>query len=193
VAVEFDFLGDASRGLFQIERDFRTHVSAAAPPGAAAEHVAEAKHVPEGVENVLHVLEPGVSTASREAGMTIAIISRPLVRIAENLIGLGCQLEAGSGLRIIRIAVRVVLDGQLAVSRGDFSVGSVPLHAQHFVVFGFCSHGRRHFIDRRLVTMRRFYPSIDGLPDYEPCSQPTIDRPPQTEVACLFLGIQQLD
>ena len=86
--------------------------SAAAP---ASHHIAE-----EIVENIGHgSSEPvasGPKTAMLESGMTIAVISRPLLRIGQDLIGFVQFLELDFGVRIAGVPVGMALHRRFAES-----------------------------------------------------------------------------
>ena len=69
--------------------------------------------------------------------MTIAVVRGLLLRVGEHLVGLLGLLEFLFGILVVRIAVRVVLHGQLAVGLLDFVVASVAIDAEDFVVIPF--------------------------------------------------------
>ena len=111
----------------QVQRRRRTGCrrpcGAAAAAAAAAEEVAEepfAEDVAEGLEDVADVVELR-GAAACQPGVAVAVVGRPLVRMAEDLEGLGRLLEPGDGLLVARIAVRVILHGELAIGFGDLA------------------------------------------------------------------------
>jgi hypothetical protein len=69
-----------------------------------------------------------------------AVIRGLLVRIREHLVGLSQLLELLFRGRIVRIAVRVVLQGQLAVGLLDLIIGGVLGNAQDLVIIFLSSH-----------------------------------------------------
>ena len=79
-----------------------------APP---AESAAAAEEIGELREDILDARE-ALEARRRAAAMTIAIVGRALVRVREDLIGLGQLLEALLGLLIAGIAVGMVLHRQ---------------------------------------------------------------------------------
>jgi len=74
------------------------------------------------------------------AGMTQVVVSLALFRVAQHLVCLGCLLEHGFSLRIIRVAVRVILKGHLTVSFFNLFLACFPGDPQHLVVIPFISH-----------------------------------------------------
>ena len=62
--------------------------------------------------------------------MAVAIVAGPLLRMAEDLEGLGGFLELDDGLVVARIAVGMILQRQLAVGLGDLRLRGVSRHAQ---------------------------------------------------------------
>src|SRR5262249_40931926 len=83
-----DGLGDAAVRLGQVEIALDAPVPAAlrAAPAALAKDVAE--QVAEQVEDGLGVVEVG-DVEAFEAGVPVAVVALPLVRVAEHLVGLG--------------------------------------------------------------------------------------------------------
>ncbi len=63
--------------------------------------------------------------------------------MAEDLEGLGGLLEPGDGLLVARIAVRVMLQGELAIGFGDLALAGGALDAQDLIIVAFGGH-RRH-------------------------------------------------
>ena len=140
--------------------------TAAAAP-AAAEQVAEqplAEDVAEGLEDVADVAELR-GAAPFQAGMAVAVVAGPLLRVAEHLEGLGRLLELRHRLVVARVAVGMVLQGQLAVGLGDLVPGGGTVHAEHFVIVAFVGH-RCHIVAytarRRLWQMRRIANQVAG-------------------------------
>src|ERR1700732_5376594 len=128
----------AVKGLF--ERNFQVVAeirpargalaSAAAPP---AHHIAEKV-----VENIRHrrreTIASGSDTAMFEGGMTVAIVSRPFLRIRQRLIGFVQFLELHLGLPIAGIAVGMTLHRRLAESRFHLGVRAPFRDAKNFVI-----------------------------------------------------------
>ena len=65
--------------------------------------------------------------------MAEPIVPRALVRIGEHFVGFGGFLEPGYRFGIARIGVRMELDRQLAIRRGNLPLGSSALDAEDFV------------------------------------------------------------
>ena len=72
-------------------------------------------------------------TALFKGGMAEAVVSGLFVRIGKHLVGLSQLLELLFRGRIVRIAVRVVLQGQLAVGLLDLIISGVLGNAQDLV------------------------------------------------------------
>src|SRR5262249_10593654 len=85
----------------------------AVPPPRAAPAEQPAEEVPEQVEDRA-VTEVGHGHAF-EPGVAVAVVAAALVGVAEDRVGFGDLLEAGGGLLVTRVPVRVVLHGQAAV------------------------------------------------------------------------------
>lgn len=61
--------------------------------------------------------------AALEGGVAVTVVGGALVGIDEDVVGLRDFLEVLLGLRVPRIAIRVLLHGQLAVAGLDFLHG----------------------------------------------------------------------
>ena len=72
-----------------------------------------------------------------DASVSEAIIATAFVSVIEDFKRFRRFLEPFDGLVVTRIAIRVVLHGQLAVSVGNLTVGCRLLHAEHFVIVAF--------------------------------------------------------
>src|SRR5688572_5767959 len=66
--------------------------------------------------------------------MAELVVGRPLLRVGQHFVGLVGLLEMLLGLRVVRIAVRMPLHGQLPVGLLDVLFGRVPVYAEHLVV-----------------------------------------------------------
>ena len=75
----------------------------------------------------------GVSGAG-DAGVAEAIVGRPLVGVRDDRVRLGRELELLLGGRVSGIAVRMVLERQLAIGALDGSVAGIPPDAEDLVV-----------------------------------------------------------
>jgi hypothetical protein len=72
-----------------------------------------------------------------DAGVAVLVVGGALLRVGEDLVGFLGLLELLFGLGIVRIAVRMVLHGQLAVGLLDLVVRGVAVDAEDFVVVAF--------------------------------------------------------
>ena len=69
--------------------------------------------------------------------MAKLVIGAALLAIGQDLVGLGRLLELGIGVRIIRIAVRVILHGYTAIGLLNVRLGGGAVHPQHVVIVAF--------------------------------------------------------
>jgi hypothetical protein len=76
----------------------------------------------------------GSSANAADAGMAEAIVETAFLAIGENRVGLGRLLELFLGLFVPRVAIRMVLQRELAVRALDLLIGRIPLDAQDFVI-----------------------------------------------------------
>ncbi len=74
------------------------------------------------------------------AGVSEAIVDAALVAVGQNRVGLGRLLEAFFGLVIVRIAIGMVLQRELAVRALDLLVRRLTLDAEDFVVVALGHH-----------------------------------------------------
>jgi hypothetical protein len=84
----------------------------AASPGAETEEITE--YIAKSPEYILGGTEI-LKAVPAYTFMTELVIPGSLFRITQDLVGLGRFLESGFGFRIIRIAIRMIFHGQLAV------------------------------------------------------------------------------
>ena len=138
---ERDLLLHAERGVLERQRDHRAQVGAALRTVAArvaertaAEEVAE--DVAELAEDVLDVAEALPRT--RHAGVAETVVRRPLVGLAQDLIGLRRLLEALLGLRVAGITIGMQLEGELAVGALEVLLASRAIDPEHFVIVALC-------------------------------------------------------
>jgi hypothetical protein len=77
--------------------------------------------------------------------VAVLVVGGALLRVGEDLVGFLGLLELLLRLGVVRIAVRMVLHGQLAVGLLDLVVRSVAVDAEDFVVvalFAMSDHSR---------------------------------------------------
>ena len=72
--------------------------------------------------------------AAVHAGVSEAVVEAALVAIGKDRVGLGGFLEAFLGLAIVRVAIGMVLQRELAIRALDLLIGRFALDAQDFVV-----------------------------------------------------------
>jgi hypothetical protein len=84
-----------------------------------------------------------VDARAVDAGVPELVVARLGVRASEDLVGLRGLLERGLGVLVPRVAVRMELEGELAVRLLDVLLGRVPGNPEDLVVVA-SSGGRRH-------------------------------------------------
>src|SRR5690606_6202282 len=141
-----DGLRPPAVGVFQRDFEIVAQVGAAHRAGAVAAPAAAAHEFIEDVlENVgeaaaAEVVRPAAeaaaakTAAAAERGLAVAIIGGPLLRVLQHVVGFADFLEPGFRRRIARVAVGVILHGQLAVSRLEGLVVCLPVNAKHLII-----------------------------------------------------------
>ena len=131
-APDLHLLADAEDGLLELEGQVLAEIGAALRARAASaplltEHVAESEEI---AEDVLEIVEdrpvkPSESLAGAigNSGVTKTVIAGALLGIGKDRIGLAALLEALFRVRIIGVAVRVILQRELAVGALDLLIG----------------------------------------------------------------------
>src|SRR5579883_903972 len=109
----------------------------AARPAAATEHLVEYVAEYRSEVEALRAAEatgPARAHAALESGRAVAVIGRALVRILQDVVGVVDVLEFLLGVLVPRIAIRVVLHGELAECLFDVVCGSSTTDAQQLVI-----------------------------------------------------------
>jgi hypothetical protein len=98
-----------------------------------------AESIPERFENIPEPAEAKIRKTTLPIYPAIAVISVSFLRVGENLVSLVYFFEflLGSWLSV---AIRMVLEGQLAKCPLDFLITGISRHSQHFVVVLFYRH-----------------------------------------------------
>jgi len=138
----------AEDSLFELQGDILTQISAAlstaAPARTSAENVAESEKVAKDVAEVLE--DGGVKAAATantsDARVAEAVVKSPLLAIRENRVGLAGFLEFFFRVRIIGVAIRMKLQGELAVRALDLLVAGAARYAEHFIIVAFSVTGQ---------------------------------------------------
>jgi hypothetical protein len=116
-----DFHGGAAHRIFQGNiqgvAQIRAALGAAATAATAAENVAE--HIAKDVREAAAAKPPPAHLALNP-GVAKLVISRTFSPSAQDFIGLGGLLELLLGIRILRIAVRMILHRDPAIGLLDF-------------------------------------------------------------------------
>ena len=129
------FLRAAEDRFFEVQVQLVLQILATPPTSAPApprtEEVAE-----EVAEDVREVARVEASVAG-QAGMPELVVGAALLGVAQDAVGLGRFLELVLGFLGARISVRVVLQGELAVSPLECRRIGLPADAQHLVIVPF--------------------------------------------------------
>ena len=121
---------------------------APAPAPAAPEPAAPAAE--RGGEGTHGFFQIDVAGAAESAAAAVAALERAPAELVvartqfgarEDLVALGGFLEFFLGFLVARIAVRVVLHGQLAVGLLDLVLRGAAVEAEHFVAIALLAHG----------------------------------------------------
>jgi len=78
--------------------------------------------------------------------VAVGVVTLPLLRVAEDAVGLGRLLELLLRFLVAGVAVGVVLEGELAIGRLHLLVGGVARHTEDLVVVPAVT-ARRHSVD----------------------------------------------
>ncbi len=146
--------GLAGKGIRQADLEIEAQVGSPrrslASAATAAAHAAGAEHVAEHLlENIGEVcgmaaaertLSAAATHAALEGGMAHAVIGCALLAVGQHRIGLSDFLEFCFGLGVARIAVRVILHGELAIGAFQRLVVHALFDAQNFVIVAFGGH-----------------------------------------------------
>src|SRR6185437_5621200 len=179
-----DLLFDSGDGFFQIELHHVTQISATRGTPAAAEDVGK-----DVAEDVADIAEPAATAAPTHAvlerGVSVLVVQRAALRIAEHVPGFLRLLEAFLGLRIVGAAIRMAFHRHLAKGFLDLFRTRGALDIENFVIATFLHglilssirrSGTSHIIatttnsasDAQVLTnasgIDRMYSSIDNLP-----------------------------
>lgn len=146
MATDGDLSFRAEKGLLEFDRQIFAQIGAALHSAttastSATEQIAETKEIAKYVAEILKnrgVKSHTGTSASPQAGMTVAIVDRTLFRISEHRIRLTDFFELLLSVRIVGIAVRMILEGQFAVGALQFNFGARASHTEYFVIITFC-------------------------------------------------------
>ena len=134
-----DLLLATARGFFQ--RDFhvvaqvRAAIDVGAPAAAAGASAAE-----DVAEDICEIAEASEARAAASASLRVhpgvaeLVVRASLLAVRQNLVGFLDLFELLFRFLAVRVAIRVILHRQLAVSLFDVVVGGVAIDAQHIVV-----------------------------------------------------------
>src|SRR5579863_7038345 len=133
--------------FFKFQRDILPQVRAtlgtASPARTAAKKISEAEKVPEDFADILkhRGIEPARSSTTH-GGMPEPVVCGSLVCVRQDRISLAAFLEFLFCVGIIRIAIRMKLQRQLAIGALDFLLPGFTGYPKHFVVVAFYVAGQ---------------------------------------------------
>src|SRR5581483_10121894 len=159
---DLELLADAPGSLDQVQVDIDPDVAAGACPPAPA----SAAPTEEAVEDVAeHLGDAGVAEVGHrhavQAGVAVTVVDLSFLVVAEDLVSLGDLLELLGRLAVARVAVGVMLEGELAIRLVDLVGGRLASESQDLVVIAFLCHRAGHW-------RHGWAPSSTGL--YYECS-----------------------
>ena len=137
----------AEHCLFEFQRYIFTQIGtalgAAAPARTAAEKISKAEKVSEDLADILENrgVEPARSSAAYRS-VPEAIVRGPLVGIGQDRVGFAAFFEFFFGIGIIRIAIRMELQRQLAVGALNFLFVGFAGNPKYFVIIAFYVAGQ---------------------------------------------------
>ena len=134
VLANLKLLGASCEGFLQGELSLNAQVSslillwlsatASKATAESAESPVSAEDVAKHREDVIHVHAGSTTESAAESALRTVesklVVLLTLLRVVQNLVSLGSFLELFFRLLVARVAVRVILDGYLAVSLLDF-------------------------------------------------------------------------
>ena len=133
-------------GLFERDLELVAQIGAtidvratAATAAAAAKNLVE--DAAEGIGEAARAAAESAAAHARlrvDTGVAILVVSRTFLAVGKDFVGFLGFLEVLFGFWIVRIAVRVMLHGQLAVGLLDVFVGCIPIDAEDVVKVAFC-------------------------------------------------------
>jgi hypothetical protein len=140
----------AEHCLFEFQRDIFPQIGSAlrpaAPAGTTAEKIAKAEKVAKDLADVLEDrgIKPARS-ATTHSGMSEAVVRRSLVCVGQDRVGFAAFLEFFFRIGVIRIAIRMKLQRQLAIGAFNLLIVGFALNPEYFVVVAFYVAGQNGF------------------------------------------------
>lgn len=139
-----NLLFSAERSFFELDGNVFPQIGAALRASAAVRTIA-AKQIAESekfTKDVAEILEDRCVESPPSCGRAYASVAEPVVHFAllgvrEHGIGLAALLEFFFRVRIVRIAVRMELQRELAIGALYLLISGPTLHTQNFVVISF--------------------------------------------------------
>lgn len=133
-----DFASGAEDRVLQLDADVGAQIGAAlcprASPASAAEDIAESKEIAEDFAQVLEGRGIEATGSASHTGMSKTVILRALSRIGKNAIRLAGFFELFLGPAVARIAVRMMLHGELPISALQLLLGCGAADAEDLIV-----------------------------------------------------------
>jgi hypothetical protein len=140
---EGDVFDDAVGRLFKRQFDIAANVrtgSGSPPAPPTPKKIAKqaaGEHVSKSVENIVDTLE---ATSAAQASLAVLIVTSPLFGILQDFIRFRRFFEFGGGFGVVWVAVRMILDRQLAIGAGDFFVRRFPSDYKNRIKVSTCHY-----------------------------------------------------
>jgi hypothetical protein len=147
MTIQLNFFLNAAVSLFQIQHDFRADVRSALTPTSPSPSkqsvkYASTENIAESIKDILDVAETRATPSTvPDTRVTVTVVACTFFRIVQHFIGFGCFFKQHHRFFVVGIAIRMVLDGQLAIGRRDLAIGRVARDPKYFVVASFAGHG----------------------------------------------------
>jgi len=123
----------------------RATLNPAAASAYAPKRISKAEELAKNIAQVLkrsRIKTYAPTSRITDSRVTIAVVERSLLRVGQDRIGLGDFLKPLLRIRIVWVAIRMVLHGELPVSALQFLIADRAGHRQHFVIIAFCVCGQ---------------------------------------------------
>jgi hypothetical protein len=112
---------------------------ATAAASTSTENVAEPEQITKNISEVLEDarIKSSASACGADSGMAIPVIHAALFSVGQNSVGLAGFFEFFFRVRVVRIPVRMVLQGQLAIGALDFLITRAARNTKNFIKIAF--------------------------------------------------------
>ena len=147
-----ELFGCAVGNFREVQSDFHSHVCAfelsrsagASSASAKASETKLGEDVAEVSEDVVEVHSSGVEASSEACSVqplrSELVVAGTFVRVAQHIVGFGCEFEFLFSLFVSGIAVGALFDGDFFIGTFNLLGGCVSLHSQDFVIVFLLCH-----------------------------------------------------